>query len=738
VNNLKVTFTLLAAAVCALFINCDSARAQGTAFTYQGRLNNGASPANGSYDLRFSLFNTNTGGTQAGSTLTVTAVGVSNGLFTATLDFGNQFTGAALWLEISVQTNGGGAFTTLSPRQPLTAAPYAIAAANVTGSLPANQLTGIVPLAQLPSVLVTNGGTVTGTFSGDGAGLTGLGAANLTGTISDSRLSANVARLNVPNTAIQATATPIINSGFITSVTINNGGLGYLTPPVVTVNPVNGSGAVITAQVSNGAVSALNVGNPGGSYSAGTTVTIAPPPSNAYQVFSSLNIFSGINQLTNPANQFAGNGAGLYNLNGANLTAGSVTAASIASNSITSGQLAAGAAASNLTASGFSGVASGGIILSSNLTDANLVSAGYVKLGKVDLGDVWDQRSTNSAPAARYLPSSVWTGTEMIVWGGSPDINSGGRYNLAANTWTALPSSGLAGRSYHTAVWTGSEMIIWGGVALGGSQYFGDGARYSPITNSWTTVTLSGAPALRGYHTAVWSGSEMVIWGGLSSGPVFNVGGRYNPANNTWAAAAITTTGAPALRSLHTAVWSGTEMIVWGGGSYTNDGGRYNPANNTWAAAGVTTSGAPLGRSYHTAVWTGTEMIVWGGNTNNTIYFNDGGRYNPTLNSWTAVTTTAAPSARFHHTAVWTGSDMIIWGGRATVSNIPFNDGGRYNPTVNSWTAVTTYGAALAREYHTAVWTGNEMLVWGGFGGSALNDIFSYKPSVPLYLYQKP
>ena len=57
---------------------------------------------------------------------------------------------------------------------------------------------------------------------------------------------------------------------------------------------------------------------------------------------------------------------------------------------------------------------------------------------------------------------------------------------------------------------------------------------------------------------------------------------------------------------------------------------------------------------------------------------NDGGRYNPAGNSWTAVSTTGAPAARYHHTAVWTGSEMIVWGGYNGSSYL--NDGGRYNP----------------------------------------------------------
>jgi hypothetical protein len=88
--------------------------AQTTAFTYQGRLNDGAAPATGIYDLRFAIYDAAGGGTQQGNTLTNAATAVSNGLFTVTLDFGNQFPGANRWLEIGVRTNGGGAFSVLT------------------------------------------------------------------------------------------------------------------------------------------------------------------------------------------------------------------------------------------------------------------------------------------------------------------------------------------------------------------------------------------------------------------------------------------------------------------------------------------------------------------------------------------------------------------------------------------------------------------------------------------------
>jgi len=113
----------------ALLSGVHQVAAQGTAFTYNGKLNDGADPASGNYDLRFTLYDAGTNGNVFGS-LTNTATAVSNGLFLVTLDFGGVFNGSNYWLEIAARTNGNSAFTTLSPRQQLTPTPYAIYAAN--------------------------------------------------------------------------------------------------------------------------------------------------------------------------------------------------------------------------------------------------------------------------------------------------------------------------------------------------------------------------------------------------------------------------------------------------------------------------------------------------------------------------------------------------------------------------------------------------------------------------------
>src|SRR5262249_49013002 len=141
---------------------------------------------------------------------------------------------------------------------------------------------------------------------------------------------------------------------------------------------------------------------------------------------------------------------------------------------------------------------------------------------------------------------------------------------------------------------------------------------------------------------------------------------------------------------------------------------------DNWVA--TTTTNAPVARWQHTAVWTGSEMIVWGG-WSGSNYLNTGGRYDPGTDSWTATSTSNAPSARQGHTAVWTGSEMIVWGG----CNGGFfcfnlrNTGGRYNTSTDSWTATSTTNAPSPRARHTARWTCGEKIVWGGGRGGFVN-----------------
>jgi hypothetical protein len=146
----------------------------------------------------------------------------------------------------------------------------------------------------------------------------------------------------------------------------------------------------------------------------------------------------------------------------------------------------------------------------------------------------------------------------------------------------------------------------------------------------------------------------------------------------------------------------------------------------------------PGARYDHTAIWTGGTMIVWGGiNSSNAL--NSGAIYDPAADRWTSTQNSGAPTGRQFHTAVWTGTEMIIWGGEDFTGATIFNTGGRYDPAGDVWSSTTLTGAPAPRFYHTANWTGAEMLIFGGKGGLLpLDSLYKYAPPRFMYLYLKP
>jgi N-acetylneuraminic acid mutarotase len=340
--------------------------------------------------------------------------------------------------------------------------------------------------------------------------------------------------------------------------------------------------------------------------------------------------------------------------------------------------------------------------------------------GRYDpVNDRWTPTATVNAPSPRRFHTAIWSGQSMVIWGGAQGdfknyLATGGRYDPATDTWTTTATVGApTSRVWHTSVWTGTEMVVWGGRTLGLYSFLRTGGRYDPLTDSWTPMTTENAPAPREEHTAVWTGDAMIVWGGYFAPLGWPVnGGVYHPATDTWTA--MSTIGAPAWRFRHAAVWTGTEMLISGGSyqaKYQIAGGRYNPATNTWLP--MATAGSPSARDFPTAVWTGNSMIVWGGQTDDVYQrLSSGGRYDPSTDSWTPTSTANGPAARFAHSAVWTGNEMIVWGGRNGPTHM--NTGGRYDPTLDRWSATKLTGAPSARADHTAVWTGSLMVVWGG------------------------
>jgi len=326
------------------------------------------------------------------------------------------------------------------------------------------------------------------------------------------------------------------------------------------------------------------------------------------------------------------------------------------------------------------------------------------------------------APEARDLHSAIWTGSKMVVWGGRSWTGTppyyvypatGGLYDLATDSWTmASATHALQGRVAHTAIWTGSQMVIWGGANKDGLAL--TGGVYDLAKDSWTVVSTVNAPVARYQHVAVWTGSKMIVSGGLvESTYATKTGGLYDPATDTWSQMA----DAPEECEEQAAVWTGSQMLVFGGfnnvpgaycGSYA-----YDPALNAWTE--LHTNNAPAKRLAPTAVWTGSKMIGWGGYLKSDPLDpqNTGGEYDPT-DSWKSLSMEDVPTARLNHTAVWSGQRMIVWGG---FDGKCLNTGGEYDPATDTWAAMPAI-APMARTYHSAVWANNAMIVWGGFDGT--------------------
>ena len=373
--------------------------------------------------------------------------------------------------------------------------------------------------------------------------------------------------------------------------------------------------------------------------------------------------------------------------------------------------------------------------------DTNLTGLGYQSFSTI-ASSPWSNGSTTDAPGARSGQSGIWTGTDFILWGGlssgGTHLDAGAKYDPVEDAWSAVsPIDVPAARSQHSAIWSGQEMIVWGGLSAVGR--LNSGGRFNPTNSVWVPTTTTGAPSARNGHVSIWTGSRMVTWGGINTGGLLNDGGNYDPAANTWAS--VITNGAPAARSGTTVVWTGDKMIVWGGegvGGELNTGGRLvfsNPETpSSWQT--IATTGAPSARKGHSAIWTGTRMIIWGGGQGGTVLA-DGATYDPAADAWSAISTNGAPSARSGHSALWTGTEMLIFGG--SIASGETATGFAYNPATDQWRALSTAGNPTARTGASSVWTGTELLTFGGTaGGSPVASLQRLNPQPTFYFYRKP
>src|SRR5688572_27684031 len=163
--------------------------------------------------------------------------------------------------------------------------------------------------------------------------------------------------------------------------------------------------------------------------------------------------------------------------------------------------------------------------------ESQVVAGPSLGRAKADLLRPGESRALRESPlAGRSTMAAVWTGKEMLVWGGdgpNGQFDDGAMYDPRADAWTLLPQAPLSPRNAPAAVWTGEEVVLWGGSSSAGS--YRDGAAYNPATHRWRSIA-QGPFASAGRPVAVWTGSQMVVLAGFNSREV----AAYDPARDRW------------------------------------------------------------------------------------------------------------------------------------------------------------------------------------------------------------
>ena len=335
-------------------------------------------------------------------------------------------------------------------------------------------------------------------------------------------------------------------------------------------------------------------------------------------------------------------------------------------------------------------------------------------------------------PAAPFAVAagltSVWTGREMLV-SGVTGVAAGGNFLNAADAaaaydparrgWRRLASPPKTDNACRRgAVWTGKEMLVWGCAVLA----------YDPHANRWRR--LPKPPT--GQGLVVWTGRELIGWGGGCCGDFSSEGSAYKPATNRWRRLARS----PLAADQHPlGAWTGRELIILVSG--LDPDGRpikgaaraaaYNPATNSWRRLAA----LPERRGGASAVWDGRELLVVGGTERGGALATVGFAYDPATNRWRRLP--PLESGRRGAAAAWSGSRLLLWGGETlrAGSEVAAPYGLAYDPKVNRWTALPQ-APLPGRDGPTAVWTGRQLIVWGGVIGTPVGS--SSPGKYPKYL----
>ena len=357
--------------------------------------------------------------------------------------------------------------------------------------------------------------------------------------------------------------------------------------------------------------------------------------------------------------------------------------------------------------------------------------------GQID----WIATSTNNQPSARQKHSAVWTGDRMIVYGGfdsaaQQSLSDGGIFNPSNNTWDRLNISGGGERYFHDAHWTGEEMLVWGGYTNNGSTatWRYDGFLWNPQTGNVTQISNPGWNPQSSTWTfdprqkTAWTGDKLVVWGGIDQDGL-PIGGIFDPKTKQWDDMVAYDSEAPRKIAGHSVTWVGdNKVVVWGGyegvsGSdrnVSNSGAIYDIGARSWSTMPDSrSSNVPSKRAGHQAIWSGTKLFVFsgGGVSSQRQLTSTGGLFDLSRGEWTTEGAEMVME-RVGHTVTWNGFEALVYGGKSNRLRTYFSEVFRFNPDNKRWAGVSSRFRPESRWYHSAVWTGSSLIIWGGNQGA--------------------
>jgi hypothetical protein len=324
-----------------------------------------------------------------------------------------------------------------------------------------------------------------------------------------------------------------------------------------------------------------------------------------------------------------------------------------------------------------------------------------------------------AAFVARSRPAFTTFAGKLFVFGGidgsGKTLDTGAIYDPATDSWSliAVDAATPSARELASVVYTGSQLLVFGGRS--GATYLQSGALYDPLNDTWSAIANGGAP--RAAPALGVSGSELLIWGGLTTGGVAGPSPeRYAVSSDDWRLADAQNGPNP----LYGSSWAfgADSFFVYGGqdnGQRQDAAYRYDLAADAWQ----TLPRGPPGRWFAFSAFDGSAFYVWGGRDVSTVK-DDGSAFSE---KWTPMTRMGVPSPRCAppRQGGWAfalaAGDIAFLGGQDAVGNI-FTDGGRFRLN-GGWTPIPSWPSGEDHDYGVAVFSGKEVLLWGGVDGSS-------------------